>query len=170
MFGSVHVFKWIVWPFVQLTLVWMDKMCHGTTRVVFAWFSVAVKESGLPLQIVGILKWWCGSSVRSSWRSPWSSLWFAEVTVWGRLVVDLLVGSMYEHRICCIVHIILCSLTVWFSVNVNWYVIKRNFASSYYCPRWPKVCYSVTPSDKINFLANQQHCTEAKVASTQPST
>ena len=28
----------------------------------------------------------------------------------------------------------------------------------------------MTPSDKIHFLANQQHCTEAKVASTRPST
>ena len=87
-----------------------------------------------------------------------------------QLVMGLLVGSMHEHAICCIVHIILCSLTVWFSVNVNWYGIKRNFVSSYYCPRRPKVCYSVTPSDKIHFLANQQHCTEAKVASTRPST
>ena len=38
--------------------------------------------------------------------------------------MGLLVGSMHEHWICCIVHIILCSLTVWFSVakrKLIWY-------------------------------------------------
>ena len=50
--------------------------------------------------------------------------------------MDLLVGSMHEHRICCILHISLCSLTVWFSVNVNWYGTECNFVPSYYCPPW----------------------------------
>ena len=49
--------------------------------------------------------------------------------------MGLLVGSMHEHWICCIVHMILSSLTVWLSVNVNWYGIKCIFVSSYYCAR-----------------------------------
>ena len=58
--------------------------------------------------------------------------------------MDLLVGSMHEHRIFCIMHIIfLCSLTVWFSVNVNWYGAECYFVPSYYCPHLELVHASV---------------------------